>query len=118
MLDLLMNQDDDLYISGNGDIALTHSIAQTIKIRLRWFWGEWLFDPDKGVPYYTEVLIKNYNRLHIDQLIREQILSVDGVEEVESLTLQVDNETREAHILFTAKTAEGSIRDEVYLNAA
>ena len=52
MKDLLLTRDGDLYIDpATGDIKITDSVEQAIKIRLLWFWQEWRLGPQKGIPW-------------------------------------------------------------------
>lgn len=41
MKDLRLTEDGDLYITEDGDVQFTDSVLQAIKIRLKWFLGEW-----------------------------------------------------------------------------
>ena len=41
VLDILLDTGGDYKISDTGDIILTQSVPQAIKIRLKWFLGEW-----------------------------------------------------------------------------
>lgn len=116
MKDYLLTPDGDLYIDEYGDIALTDSVSQAIIIRLKWFWKEWKFNPSFGVPYYEDILIKNPSKVHVQQLIREQIMSVDEVEEVNKISLKIDQRTRKAILSFEA-TAQGKLlKEEVFLD--
>ncbi len=66
MKDLLLDKDGDLYLTSNGDVSLTDSVRQAILIRLRWFLGEWIFNTSFGMPYYSQILIKNPNTAVIE----------------------------------------------------
>ena len=50
-MDILLSADGDLFLSEKGDISLTESVAQKIKIRLKWWLGEWRWDEEEGLPY-------------------------------------------------------------------
>lgn len=112
MLDLLLGTDGDLQVTGAGDISLTNSVAQAITVRLRWFLNEWRFNPDFGVPYYEEILIKNASKLRAKQLIREQILSVKEVHSIRELTVTANPEKREMMVRYTVVTDTGQIQEE------
>lgn|GEM_PF-3755842 len=67
VFDILLTPDGDLNITENGDIQLPESVRQAIRIRLLWFFSEWRFAPEIGVPYFEDFLIKNLtiaNRLY------------------------------------------------------
>ena len=113
MLDILLTPDGDLSITETGDIQLTDSVRQAIRIRLLWFFGEWRFAPQFGVPYWEEVLVKNPNISRIRRIIREQIMSVEQVRDVRNLRVDVSAQTRAALISFEAITNEETFRQEV-----
>ena len=46
-MDILLKSNGDLYVSPEGDIALENSVAQKIKIKLKWFEGEWKWDQEE-----------------------------------------------------------------------
>ena len=120
MKDLLLTRDGDLYINpATGDIEITDSVEQAIRIRLLWFWREWRLGPDHGIPYREEILIKAPNKLRIRQLFREAIMSVDEVQSVEDLTADINPVTRLLTVRYKAKVApvEEIISGEVVLNA-
>ena len=111
--DILLTPDGDLFLTADGDIRLTESIRQAIIIRLKWFFQEWRFAPSYGVPYFEDILIKNPNISKIRALIRAEIMSVDGVSDVDEINIKTDNFTRNAVIIFQAQTTDGIIREEV-----
>lgn len=113
MLDLLLDSGGDLKISDNGEITLTQSAAQAIKIRLKWFFNEWKFYPPFGVPYYEEILIKNPSKLQTEQLVREQILSVDEVQDVSELEVELNSYTRTMKVNFAALVNGEILRKEM-----
>lgn len=107
MNDLQMTKRGDLAIIGY-DILTTDSIEQAILIKLRWFFGEWVFNQSYGIEWFEKVLIKNPNKLLIRRMIEDAILSVDGVKSVSDLKLTVNNVTRKATISFKASTTQGA----------
>ena len=117
MKDILLDETDDLAVTNTGDIILTDSVSQAVKIRLRWFLNEWKFNTDFGIPYYEEVLIKGGSDFRAEQLIREQILSVEGVIEVTSITISTNRAERTMTVTFEAKADNEYIREEVTIYA-
>ena len=97
MKDLLLDKDGDLYLTPNGDISLTDSVRQAILIRLRWFLGEWIFNTSFGMPYYSQILIKNPSTAVIEQL-------------------QIDKRLRKCRVKFKAQTTQGAIEEEVQID--
>jgi len=111
MKDLLLTRDGDLFINpATGDIEITDSVEQAIRIRLLWFWREWRLGPDFGIPYFEEILIKNPNKLRVRQLFREAIMSVDEVQEVEDLNAEINAATRILTVTYRVKV-NGEITD-------
>lgn len=112
-MDIILDKSGDLLITPEGDIKLENSVAQKIKIRLRWFEGEWRWDEEEGLPYYGELLIKNPDTDYFESVIREKIFEVDEVTDVKDVQVLVDSKTRSAVIKFTALTDLETIKEEV-----
>lgn len=101
MKDLRLTDDGDLYVNERGDIEITDAVIQAVKIRLRWFLGEWRINTDYGIPYYDEVFIKNPSTSVLEDRIRTEILTVDEVEAVNNVSISIDRNTRIADITFS-----------------
>jgi hypothetical protein len=112
--DFLLDASGDLDMT-NGDITQAPSIVQAIQKKLRLIKGEWFADTSAGVPYYEEVWIKNPVPEHLEQIFKDAILSVEGVNSVVSLDLDYDNETRTLTVTFEADTVDGAAASEVLL---
>lgn len=117
MLDILLDSGGDLKVSETGDISLTESVRQAIRIRLLWFLGEWRLGPLLGLDYWGTVLVKNPNLVKIRQAIRNEIMSVEEVIAVNDLQLAYDQKARTLAVNFEAVTNEETFRDEVKINA-
>lgn len=115
--DLKLTPAGDLVFAKEGDVIITDSIAQAIRIRLRWFLGEWAFNPELGLPFFEEILKKNVSVTYAEQLITEQILEVAGVSKVNSIDISTNRAERTMSITFQATTEEGIITEEVNINA-
>ena len=106
--DLLL-QNNDLMIIDNAE-----RVAQQILITLRFWLGEWFLDTTQGVPYLEYILIKNPNENHIRQILSEAILSVEGVQAVDEMTLDFDAKNRRLYVEYSASTDYGLLtRKEV-----
>ena len=57
-------------------------------------------------------MVKNASTLRAKQLIREQIMSVDGVQDVTELLATADPAKRTMLVRYTAVTDAGQIREE------
>lgn len=116
MLDLALNaKTHDIAL--NGDVMFiddVERVAQQIKIQLLTFLGEWFLDVTHGVPYLEYVLVKNPNFTLIRELFREQILKVDGVNNLVSIDIDFESATRKMLLNYEAETEYGMIvRKEV-----
>jgi hypothetical protein len=117
MKDLFMTADGDLAITKFGDISITDSVRQAVKIRLLWFFGEWRFSPQYGIPYYEEILLKSPNLERIKRIIRDEAKTVDGVLDIRNVRIDLDKQTRIANITFDVVTVEETYREELTVNA-
>lgn len=115
-MDILLSSDGDLHLTEKGDISLVNSVTQKIKIRLKWWLGEWRWDEDEGLPYKDELLIKNPDTDSFEMSVREKIFEVDEVTEVKDVSVTYDKKTRVGKILFTALTDTETIREEVEID--
>jgi hypothetical protein len=105
----------------NGDLYLTTeyaAIAQDVRIRLRFFQGEWFLDLDAGVPFFQSLLVKSPNLAAIREIIGEKILEADGVKSITKLTLDFDKATRELSVRATVNTDLGELNLTTLLETA
>ena len=114
--DLALAANGDLFIDDTGDFEIIAAVRQGIQIRLRWIKGEWVFNTAMGTPYFETILGKTPNRALIEKALRNQIIAVDGVTEVGSISLVKDAKRRTLRASFTATTTEGKIQSEVELS--
>ncbi len=116
MIDFMIAQDGDLYLSPIGDISMTQSICQAVRIRLLWFLGEWRLMPQIGFPYFEEVLVKNPSETMIRHLVREAVMSVDEVTGVSKIEISIDKRTRIAKICVEFTASGEKYSEEVEWN--
>lgn len=116
MIDIALDNNGDIAVSEIGDISITESICQAIEIRLKWILNEWRLGPELGFDWFDEVFIKNPNTENIKQLIRSEILQVDGVEDAEVTSADYDTRNRKASFICSV-TVQGEIyTKEVEIN--
>lgn len=115
MVDIRLNKGGDIDVSAVGDISLTESIRQAVLIRLRWIYNEWRLGPEMGFPWFEEVFIKNPNTVKIRQLIRDEIMQVDGVNAADVMSVDYDRKKRTATFIYTCTVGEATYREEVTL---
>ena len=113
-MDILLNSDGDIKLDGRGDIILANSIVQAIQIRLQWFLGEWRWNKEYGLPYYEKLFQKKPNLIYFQGLVKQEILSVEGVVDA-TVTITQDAATREGLIKFVAYTNGETIKKEVMI---
>ena len=113
MKDLLLTYDGDLHISEYGDISITDSVRQAVRIRLLWFLQEWRFFPETGVPYFESILVKNPNIEHLRRVIRDEVTSVDEVKDARNIKIDFNKAMRTASVTLDIVTSENEYREEV-----
>ena len=110
-MDILL-ENGDLYFK-NGDIVLKNSVRQKINIRLKWFFQEWRWNDEVGLPYFEHVFNKNPDINHIRELIKDEIFNVPEVVEVNDVAVKIDNFSRKVVIYYEAVTDQKTYREEV-----
>lgn len=118
MYDIALSTETHDLVIIDGDILLiSHAerVAQQIKIKLKFFLGEWFLDTRGGIPYIELILVKNPNLTHVRSIFRQQISSVDDVISVNSLNLYLNSQKRELAVNFEAETNYGLVSDKVVL---
>lgn len=115
-MDLRLNNLGDLEIT-QGDLSWvrgTEALAQRLRFALRHFRGEWELDTEFGVPWYEQVLRKGVSANTLAATFKEVILSTDGVQGLESFSLEHDRANRRLHVRFSVKATSGTLAlDEV-----
>lgn len=85
------------------------AVAQRVRVRFRWFLGEWFLDTRQGVPYYRDILVKNPDRILISFIFRQVLLTTPGVKSVISFRASLDSKARELSVDFEAMLLDGTI---------
>ena len=82
----------------SGQVRLTQTfkqaVAQHLRIRMQFFYGEWFLDVKEGIPFFERVLIKNPSLPKISNIFRRVIVETPGIVAVDNLQLTLDNATR------------------------
>lgn len=116
MKDILLDKEGDIALTSDGDISLVTSPVQEVLIKLRWYFAEWVFDPEKGIQWFESVLVKNPDIDGIKKRLIREILDVDDVLEVPSMNVSIDPETRRARVSFRFRTSKETYDEEVVLH--
>ena len=115
-MDILLDNNGDLFLGKDGDIILSNSVRQKIRIKLLWFLGEWRWNKDYGLPYFEELLIKNPDTEAFERYIHDVLVEIEEVTEIFKVEIAVDPETRIGVIAVTVKVSAETIREEVRIN--
>ena len=111
--DIMLDSTGDLHITRGGDIVIAQWVAQKIKVKVQWISGEWRWDEDEGLPYLTDLFVKNPDTDRFEMLVREAIFDVEGVTAVDDVRVTYDRSSRKGTIRFTAHAGAEIIREEV-----
>jgi hypothetical protein len=108
----------DLYIDSLGNLVEIHNDSddnisraalQGIWSRLKLVKGDYFLNLYEGIPYYTDVFVKNPSVPLIKSIFKQAILSYPGITEVSNMILDWNRSTRQATISFTAVLNSGLI---------
>ena len=80
-----------------------------------WIFNEWRLGPEYGFPWFEEMLVKNPNLVKLRQLIRDEIMKVDGVTRAEVSEIKFDKAARSATFIYVCYVGEEVYREEVTL---
>lgn len=109
----------DLVYDNNGDLLLIDGperVAQSLKIGLLTFLGEYFLEPGGGVDYLGAILVKSPDRTLIESILRAVASEVRDVLQVLDLSLLVDHKLRKLGVACVVYTPYGSVQFEAYLN--
>lgn len=114
MINLKLNPNHDLVIENYGlaRVSGIDQIAQRIKTRLQLFFSEWFLDRTIGVPWLTQILVKNPRESVVQGVLKRTILSTPGVNELLEFSI-LALENRISRISFTVSSSQGIFSDEI-----
>jgi len=101
----------DVFLDTN-KILLTddkETIEQKIKVKLLFLFKEWFLDVTEGIPYFDKIAVKKPQFSQIESLIRNTLLSVENVTEVQELILDFNASTRVLTITGIVLSSEGEL---------
>jgi hypothetical protein len=96
--DLALTAGSPTLVSGAG------AIAQQLRIRMKFFLGEWFLDTRLGIPYFQKILGKKRRKNLIDSIFRKAISTTPGVKTIDSFEQTFDGATRTLLLSFTVTT--------------
>jgi len=111
MADLLLDpQTGDLVVTDNA-LSISEegseSIAQRLKIRLRFFFREWILDRSQGTKWFEIILKKGVEKFAADAEIRRVVLETPEIRTIENWTSSLDSQRRTYEVRFDVRTTEG-----------
>ena len=111
MKDLAINFDTNDLLFQKYDLSLIDGldqIRQKLKIRLQFFYGEWYLDTIQGIKYFDEIFIKNPTLSRVQSILKSAITDTQGVNELLSMNVALDNSERQLTVNFTVNTIYGN----------
>lgn len=103
----------DLILGENGGVIRVDEgryTVQAVKSRLLTYLGEWSLDPTIGWLNFNDYE-KNFNLFDIELRARVIIISTEGVNVIEQMSLEVVD--RKLNLTFSATTIYGTITDTI-----
>ena len=103
-MDIKLDTTGDIDISTGDLVLLTgiEAIAQHLRIRFKFYLGEWFLDQRVGIPYYETILVKGTSLNIVRSIFRKVIVETPGVTKLISLTLDFTAASRSLSVAFTA----------------
>ncbi|WP_271838576.1 hypothetical protein [Commensalibacter communis] len=115
-MNLLLNDDWDIYVDGTGQLAVTpsgeYNVAQMVANEVKLFLGEGWYDRSQGLPHFAITFSANPNLPLIQTLILDHVNDVEGVVESD-MDFYVDNE-RTMRGVIIASTSNGKLVNVQY----
>lgn len=112
MEDLRLSVDGDLALGPTGDLEVVtgeEAITQRLRFTLQHFRGEWFLDESFGVPWFQSVLRKNPEGVVVEAVLKQAILSVDGVVALTRFEATWDRPRRALSVRFQVRTGTGTL---------
>jgi hypothetical protein len=107
--DLKLNGEGDLDMTGGGAALVSGNdeTIQNVKIRLRFFRGEWFLDNRLGVPFFADVLVKRPDLQLVEFDLLSAITATPGIAQVTAFSLDWSRAARSLRVDFAALTDSG-----------
>ena len=98
------------YVFGSGLLNfwqdVPDAVAQAVLTRLRLWSGEWFLNVTEGTPYQAGALGKHQLQ-SVDPMIRDRILSTEGVNSIANYSSNLNSVTRQLTVNATINTIYG-----------
>lgn len=108
-----LDDNGDIVTQGVRFIGEREEIAQTIRTRLRLFYGEYFRDITDGTPWFQTVLGQRINDDARESVLRERIAKTEGVINLIAFSADFDEDTRKYTVTASVLTKYGELTTEV-----
>lgn len=101
----------DIVVDGLSFVVIdgADAVAQHIKTRLLLWRGEWFLNNDLGVPWDTDILIKNPRGTVVEAALKAAIRETPNVTSLDEFALEYAPSSRELSVSFRASTPFGTV---------
>lgn len=111
---LLDSNGNRLLVAGDYGFAEgNQAVKQGIECRVKLFEGEYWLNQALGVPWLTDVLIKNPKPIIVKSVIGQAIADTPDVSQVVNVSYEVAGQTRRGAVSYTAVSNAGTITGTV-----
>lgn len=104
-----LDENGDIVTSGVQFISEREEIAQTIRTRLRLFFGEYFRDSQDGTPWFEQVLGKGSTLTNTDAAIKRRIVQTPNVLQILTYDADYDINTRQYDVTGSVLTTFGEV---------
>jgi len=111
MADIALDSDGDILIQ-NDSLVLVEgddAIVQHLTIRFRFFLGEWFLDSRLGIPYFSEIFVKNPDLSRVRGIFRQVVLTTPSIDSLIEFGLQFESAIRKLTVSFRARKTDGGV---------
>jgi hypothetical protein len=108
MIDRKLDSTGDIEVDNydNPLVSGLDQIVQNLRIRLKFFFGEWFLDTRLGIPYFSDSFTKGGAGV-VDAIIQATIKETPEINEILSYSTIYDGPNRKYTINFSANTIYG-----------
>lgn len=104
-----LDENGDIVTSGVQFISERDEISQSIRTRLRLFFGEYFRNSQDGTPWFQEILGKGSTLTNKDAAIKRRIVQTDGVLQILTYDANYDINTRQYTVSGSVLTTFGEV---------
>lgn len=107
---LAIDTDTGDFLVTNNELTLVDGDEETLQLMYQALWsfqGEWFINLSSGIPYLQQIFVKN--PVQAEAILKNAIMNIPGLTALESLSLTVDEETRDATLSLSATSESGQV---------